>query len=69
MADRFDARAEELGTLVTKENGKKIAKACSRGHPPSHAPAQRGSGADRSGISAEIAPGQWFTPTDLSIMS
>ena len=26
MADRFDAHAEELGTLVTKENGKKIAE-------------------------------------------
>jgi hypothetical protein len=27
MADRFDAHAEELGTLVTKENGKKTASA------------------------------------------
>jgi acyl-CoA reductase-like NAD-dependent aldehyde dehydrogenase len=26
MAEGFDARAEELGTLVTKENGKKIAE-------------------------------------------
>jgi betaine-aldehyde dehydrogenase len=26
MADCFDARAEELGTLVTKENGKKLAE-------------------------------------------
>jgi acyl-CoA reductase-like NAD-dependent aldehyde dehydrogenase len=26
MADRFDAHAEELGTLVTKENGKKLAE-------------------------------------------
>jgi betaine-aldehyde dehydrogenase len=26
MADRFDARTEELGVLVTKENGKKIAE-------------------------------------------
>ncbi len=27
MADRFDTHAEELGTLVTRENGKKIAEA------------------------------------------
>jgi betaine-aldehyde dehydrogenase len=33
MADRFDARAEELGTLVTKENGKKIAEGLFEGHP------------------------------------
>src|SRR5690349_24553460 len=26
MADRFDAHAEELGALVTKENGKKLAE-------------------------------------------
>jgi len=26
MADHFDAHAEELGTLVTKENGKKLAE-------------------------------------------
>lgn len=24
--DRFDAHAEQLGTLVTKENGKKLAE-------------------------------------------
>ena len=34
MADRFDAHAEELGTLVTKENGKKIAEGMVEGHPP-----------------------------------
>jgi hypothetical protein len=26
MADRFDARAQELGTLITRENGKKLAE-------------------------------------------
>src|ERR1700746_1883280 len=26
MADRFDAHADDLGTLVTKENGKKLAE-------------------------------------------
>jgi betaine-aldehyde dehydrogenase len=34
MADRFDAHAQELGTLVTKENGKKLAEACSSRPPP-----------------------------------
>ena len=34
MADRFDARAEELGTLVTKENGKKIAEAIAESVSP-----------------------------------
>src|ERR1700753_3119944 len=44
MADRFDARAEELGTLVTKENGKKLAEGLLEGKSPSptlrHAAAQ-----------------------------
>jgi acyl-CoA reductase-like NAD-dependent aldehyde dehydrogenase len=34
MADRFDAHAEELGTLVTKENGRKIAEGMFEGHLP-----------------------------------
>ncbi len=34
MADRFDAHAEELGTLVTKENGKKIAEGRFEGTSP-----------------------------------
>jgi acyl-CoA reductase-like NAD-dependent aldehyde dehydrogenase len=34
MADRFDARASELGTLVTKENGKKIAEGLFEGTSP-----------------------------------
>jgi betaine-aldehyde dehydrogenase len=34
MADRFEAHADELGTLVTKENGKKIAEGLFEGTPP-----------------------------------
>jgi acyl-CoA reductase-like NAD-dependent aldehyde dehydrogenase len=34
MADRFDAQAEQLGTLVTRENGKKIAEGLLEGASP-----------------------------------
>ena len=62
MADRFDAHAEELGTLVTKENGKKIAEGRFEGTSPS--PTLRHNAAQaltEVGISAEVAPGQWFS--------
>src|SRR5579864_5938206 len=62
MADRFDARAEELGTLVTKENGKKITEGMLEGRSP--APTLRHNAAQAltdTGISAEVAPGQWFS--------
>ena len=62
MADRFDAHAEELGTLVTKENGKKIAEGMFEGTSPS--PTLRHTAAQAltdTGISAEVAPGQWFS--------
>jgi len=62
MADRFDAHAEELGTLVTKENGKKIAEGLFEGTSPS--PTLRHNAAQAltdTGISAEVAPGQWFS--------
>jgi acyl-CoA reductase-like NAD-dependent aldehyde dehydrogenase len=62
MADRFDARAEELGTLVTKENGKKIAEGMLEGSSPS--PTLRHNAAmalTGTGISAEVAPGQWYS--------
>jgi betaine-aldehyde dehydrogenase len=62
LADRFDAHAEELGTLVTKENGKKIAEGLFEGTSPSrtlrHSAAQA---LTDTGISAEVAPGQWFS--------
>jgi betaine-aldehyde dehydrogenase len=62
MADRFDARAEELGTLVTKENGKKIAEGILEGNSPS--PTLRHNAAmalTDTGISAEVPPGQWYS--------
>ena len=62
MADRFDAHAEELGTLVTKENGKKIAEGLFEGASPG--PTLRHNAAQAltdTGISAEVAPGQWFS--------
>ena len=62
MADRFDARAEELGVLITKENGKKIAEGKFEGSVPSltlrHTAAQA---LTETGISAEVAPGKWFS--------
>jgi betaine-aldehyde dehydrogenase len=62
MADRFDAHAEELGVLVTKENGKKIAEGMFEGGSPG--PTLRhaaGQALADTGISAEVAPGQWFS--------
>jgi acyl-CoA reductase-like NAD-dependent aldehyde dehydrogenase len=62
MADRFDARAEELGTLVTRENGKKIAEGMLEGNSPG--PTLRHNAAmalTGTGISAEVAPGQWYS--------
>src|SRR5580692_7050121 len=58
MADRFDARADELGALVTKENGKILAQGMfesgTAGATLRYAGAQALTG---TGISAEIAPG------------
>ena len=62
MADRFDARAGELGTLVTRENGKKIAEGLFEGNSPG--PTLRHNAAmalTGTGISAEVAPGQWYS--------
>src|SRR5271169_3739303 len=62
MADRFDAHADELGRLVTQENGKKIGEGMLEPLFASvnlrHSAAQ--ALAD-TGISAEVAPGQWFS--------
>jgi betaine-aldehyde dehydrogenase len=62
MADRFDAHAEELGTLVTKENGKILAQgmfeSTTAGGTLRHNAAQA---LTDTGISAEVAPGQWFS--------
>jgi betaine-aldehyde dehydrogenase len=62
MADRFDAHASELGPLVTKENGKKLAEGMFEAALPSvtlrHCAAQA---LTDTGITAEVAPGQWFS--------
>jgi betaine-aldehyde dehydrogenase len=62
MADRFDARAKEPGTMVTKENGEKLAdgmfESTTAGATLRHAAAQA---LTDTGISAEVAPGQWFS--------
>jgi betaine-aldehyde dehydrogenase len=62
MADRFDAHAGEVGQLVTKENGKKLPEGMLEAVLPGltlrHAAAQA---LTDTGISAEVAPGQWFS--------
>src|SRR5580704_1956441 len=62
MADRFDTHADELAPLVTKENGKKLAEgmleATVAGVTLRHA---AGQALTDTGISAEVAPGQWFS--------
>src|SRR6201981_2732364 len=62
MADQFAAHAEELGRLVTKENGKKLAEGMSEATLPGvtlrHTAAQA---LTDTGISAEVAPGRWFS--------
>lgn len=62
LAERFDAHAEELGTLITKENGKKISEGLFEGGSPS--PTLRHNAAmalTDTGIAAEVAPGQWYS--------
>ena len=62
MADRFDAHAEELGVLITKENGKKrdqgMFESTTVGGTLRHT---AGQALTETGISAEVAPGQWFS--------
>ncbi len=62
MADRFDANAEKLGRLVTMENGKKrdqgMFESTTAGGTLRHT---AGQALTETGISAEVAPGQWFS--------
>src|ERR1700733_9261265 len=62
MAGRFDAHADELGALVTKENGKILAQgmfeSTTAGGTLRHDAAEA---LTDTGISAEVAPGQWFS--------
>jgi len=62
MADRFDAHAEEVGRLVTMENGKKLAEGMLEGTTPGLTLRHTaGQALTDTGISAEVAPGQWFS--------
>lgn len=62
LADRFDAHAESISLLLTRENGKKIAESKLEAHVAGgvlrHAAAQA---LTDTGISAEVAPGRWFS--------
>jgi betaine-aldehyde dehydrogenase len=62
MAEAFDARAEELGPLVTKENGKKLAEGMLEATVPGLTLRHTaGQALTDTGISAEVAPGQWYS--------
>src|ERR1700758_1746871 len=62
MAEAFDARAEELGPLVTKENGKKLAEGMLEATLPGVTLRHTaGQALTETGISAEVAPGHWFS--------
>jgi betaine-aldehyde dehydrogenase len=62
MADRFDAHINELGRLVTQENGKILAdgmfESSTAGLTLRHNAAQT---LTEAGVSAEVAPGLWFS--------
>ena len=62
MAEAFDAHAEELGPLVTKENGKKLAEGMLEATVPGLTLRHTaGQALTDTGISAEVAPGQWYS--------
>jgi betaine-aldehyde dehydrogenase len=62
MADRFEANAEELGRLVTMENGKKISEGMLEATLPGVTLRHTaGQALTDTGIGAEVAPGQWFS--------
>ena len=62
MADLFDAYADELGRLVTQENGKTLPQgmfeSSTAGMTLRYNAAEALTGV---GLSAEVAPGQWFS--------
>ncbi len=62
MADRFDAHADELGRLVTQENGKILAQGMFESSTAGGTLRYNASFAlTEAGISAEVAPGLWFS--------
>jgi betaine-aldehyde dehydrogenase len=62
MANRFEAHIDDLGPLVTKENGKKLSEGMLEAALPvstlRHCAAQA---LAETGISAEVAAGKWFS--------
>jgi betaine-aldehyde dehydrogenase len=62
MANHFDSHIDDLGPLVTKENGKKLSEGMLEAALPAmtlrHSAAQA---LAETGISAEVAPGKWFS--------
>ena len=62
MAEAFDAHAEELGPLVTQENGKKLAEGMLEAALPGVTLRHTaGQALTDTGITAEVAPGQWYS--------
>jgi betaine-aldehyde dehydrogenase len=62
MADRFDAHADDLGRLVTQENGKILADGMFESSTAGMTLRYNASQAlTESGISAEVSPGLWFS--------
>jgi betaine-aldehyde dehydrogenase len=62
MADRFDTHADELGQLVTQENGKIRAQGMfESGTAGATLRHDAATALTATGISAEVAPGQWFS--------
>ena len=62
MADRFDEHADELGRLVTQENGKILAQGMFETSTAGETLRYNASFAlTEAGISAEVAPGLWFS--------
>lgn len=62
MADLFDSHANELGRLVTQENGKKLAEGMFESSTAGMTLRYNAAEAlTELGISAEVAPGLWFS--------
>jgi betaine-aldehyde dehydrogenase len=62
MADLFDAHADELGRLVTEENGKILAQGMFESSTAGETLRYNASFAlTEAGTSAEVAPGLWFS--------
>jgi acyl-CoA reductase-like NAD-dependent aldehyde dehydrogenase len=62
MADLFDSHADDLGRLVTQENGKKLTEGMFESSTAGTTLRYNAAEAlTEAGISAEVSPGQWFS--------